>query len=97
MTQTTPIWQTGHNRSNGKMEKTLGTLSTKEFQELIEHTIDKRLEVWLTQLADAWMKLPDEENAEFRPEFAASLKRSLEQAQKGEGVDLGTFRKRIAE
>ena len=79
------------------MEKTIGTLSTKEFQELIEHTIDKRLEVWLTQLADAWMKLPDdEENAEFRPEFAASLKRSLEQAQRGEGVNLETFRKRIA-
>jgi hypothetical protein len=36
-----------------------------------------------------------EENAELRPEFETSLKRSLEQAQVGEGIDLETFRARL--
>ena len=77
------------------MEKTLGTLSEKEFEELVERTIDRRLEVWLTQLMDAFIGLQDEENAELQPEFAASLRRSLEQAKSGEGVDLETFRDQI--
>ncbi|HOU13958.1 MAG TPA: hypothetical protein PKZ84_12680 [Anaerolineae bacterium] len=34
----------------------------------------------------------DEENATLRPDFVAALKRSLEQAQKGEGIDPETFR-----
>ena len=63
------------------MDRVLGTLSTKEFEELVEHTIDKRLEVWLTQLTDAWMNFPDEENTPLRPDFVAALKRSREQAQ----------------
>ena len=37
------------------MEKTLGALSAKEFEELVERTIDRRLEVWLTQLTDVWI------------------------------------------
>jgi hypothetical protein len=77
------------------MEKALGTLSAKEFEELIEHTIDRHLEVWLTQLMDALIGLQGEENAELDPEFATSLRRSLEQARSGEGVDLGTFREQI--
>ncbi len=76
-------------------ERVLGTLSTREFEELVEHTIDKRLEVWLTQLTDAWMNFPDEENATLRPDFVAALKRSREQAQNGEGIDLETFRKQF--
>ncbi len=74
------------------MERDLGTLSVKEFEELIEHAIDRRLEVWLTQLMDALMGLQDEQDAELRPEFAASLKRSLDQVQSGEGVDLRALR-----
>jgi len=35
------------------MERALETLSTEEFKELVERTIDKRLEVWLTQVTDA--------------------------------------------
>jgi hypothetical protein len=31
------------------MEKALGALSEKEFEELVERTIDRRLEVWLTR------------------------------------------------
>lgn len=77
------------------METALGTLSTEEFEELVEHAIDRRLEVWLTQLTDALMGLQDEENADLRSEFAASLRRSLEQARSGEGIDLQTFREQI--
>jgi len=77
------------------MEKALEALSTKEFEELIEHTIDRRLEVWLTQLMDAFIGLQDEEDAELQPEFATSLRRALEQARSGEGIDLKTFRDQI--
>ena len=78
------------------MEKALEALSAREFEELVERTIDRRLEVWLTQLMDAFIGLQDEDNAELQPEFAASLRRALEQARSGEGVDLKTFRDQIA-
>ena len=74
------------------MEKTLGALSAREFEELVERTIDRRLGVWLTQLADALIGWQEEESAELQPEFAASLRRSLEQARSGEGIDLKSFR-----
>jgi hypothetical protein len=78
------------------MQKAIGELSTAELERLIEHTIDRRLEVWLTQLADALLSLEDgEEVAELRPEFAASLRRSLEQARSGDVLDLKTFREQI--
>jgi len=77
------------------MEKALGALSAKEFEELVERTIDRRLEVWLTQLMDAFIGLQDEEDAELQPEFATSLRRALEQACSGEGMDLKTFRDQI--
>jgi hypothetical protein len=77
------------------MERALETLSTEEFEELVERAIDKRLEVWLTQLTDALIGSQEEESAELQPEFAASLRRSLEQARSGEGVDLRTFREQI--
>lgn len=77
------------------MEKALAELSTKEFKDLVERTIDRRLDVWLTQLVDAWTELQDEENTELRAGFAASLRRALEQARSGEGVDLQTFRERL--
>ena len=79
------------------MEKTMGTLSTEEFEELVERTIDRRLEVWLTQLTDALVGIPDEESRPLRPEFAASLRRALEQARSGQGVDLDTFREPLGE
>ena len=77
------------------MEKALEALSAKEFEELVERTIDRRLEAWLIQLMDAFVGLRDEEEAELQPEFAASLRRSLDQARSGEGMDLETFRKQI--
>jgi hypothetical protein len=77
------------------MERALETLSTGEFEELVERTIDSRLEVWLTQLMDALLGSQEEESAELQPEFAASLRRSLEQARLGEGINLKTFQEQI--
>ena len=77
------------------MERTLGALSAEEFEELVERTIDKRLEVWLIQLTDALIGWQEDESAELRPDFAASLRRSLEQARLGESIDLETFRRQI--
>lgn len=77
------------------MEKPLGALSAREFEQLVERTIDRRFEIWLTQLMDALIGLPEEERAELQPEFAASLKRSLDQARSGEGIDLETFREQV--
>ena len=77
------------------MEKALGELSVDEFEGLVEHAIDRRLQVWLTQLMDAMIGFQDEENAELQSAFAVSLRRSLEQARSGEGVDLKTFREQL--
>ncbi|MBE7474735.1 MAG: hypothetical protein DPW09_01650 [Anaerolineae bacterium] len=77
------------------MEKTLVDLSTEEFEEIVERTIDKRLQVWLTQLMDALLNLPEEDEAKLQPDFAASLQRSIEQARSGEGADLRTFREQL--
>jgi hypothetical protein len=76
------------------MEKALVDLSTKEFEELVERTIDKRLEVWLTQLVDAWTGLKEEDKP-INAEFADSLKLALEQARAGEGIELQTFREQL--
>ncbi len=78
----------------GKTERALEALSTQEFEELVERTIDKRLEVWLTQLMDAFIGW-QEEGTELRPEFAASLRHSLEQARSGKGIDLKTSREQV--
>jgi len=76
------------------MEKVLAELSAKEFEKLVELTIDRRLEVWFTQLLDAWTGV-EEDKAEFQPEFVASLRRALEQARSDKGVDLQAFRDQI--
>lgn len=78
------------------MEKALVDLSTKDLKELIERTIDERLEVWLTQLVDAWMGL-EEEDEELQAEFAASLKQALEQATRREGIELQAFREQLGQ
>jgi hypothetical protein len=74
---------------------TVGELTAEEFERLVERAVDRRLEVWLTQVVDTLMGLQGEEDAALRPEFAASLRRSLEQARAGEGTDLDTFRQQI--
>ncbi|MBL7201092.1 MAG: hypothetical protein ISS56_13215 [Anaerolineae bacterium] len=71
------------------------TLSKQELEELVERTIDRRLEVWLTQLTDALIGDSEEEGGALRPEYAASLRRALEQARSGEGMDLDAFREQL--
>ncbi len=70
------------------------TLSKEEFKELVEHTIDHRMEIWLVQLTDALIGTSEDE-LPLQPEFAAALRRSLEQARSREGTDLDTFRKQL--
>jgi hypothetical protein len=77
------------------MTHSVADLSTEEFETLIERTIDRRMEVWLTQLLDALTGIEDDEDAEFQPDFAASLTRSLEQARTGQGINLDSFRAQL--
>lgn len=77
------------------MNKTLGQLTTDEFEMIVGRTVDKRLEVWMTQLLDAVANLDEKPNAEFQPDFVASLRRAIQQAQDGEGMNLMDFRKQF--
>ncbi len=77
------------------MARSLGELTADEFEELVERTIDRRFEVWLTQLMDAFEGLSDENGDELRPDFAASLRRSLEHARSGVGTPVDTFRREL--
>lgn len=76
------------------MNKTLNQLSTNEFESLVERAVDKRLEVWMTQLMDALTSI-EEPASEFHPEFAESLQKAIKQSQAGEGMDLKSFRDAI--
>jgi len=76
------------------MNKTINQLSTNEFETLVERVVDKRLEVWMTQLMDALTSI-DEPASDLRPEFADSLRKAIKQSQAGEGVDLKSFRDEI--
>lgn len=77
------------------MSTTVGELSVEQMEYLIERVVDRRLRVWLEQVLDALSALDEEEKADLRPEFAEALRRSIAQAQRGEGVDLKTFRERL--
>jgi len=48
----------------------LRDLSTEQFEQLIERTLDRRLQVWLEQVLDTLTVLDDEDKAVLRPEFA---------------------------
>ena len=76
------------------MNKTLNQLSANEFESLVERAVDRRLEVWMTQLMDALTSI-DEPASELRPEFAESLRKAIKQSETGEGMDLKSFRKGI--
>ena len=76
------------------MNKTINQLSTNEFETLVERVVDKRLEVWMTQLMDALTSI-DEPASELRPEFADSLRKAIKQSQADEGLDLKSFRDEI--
>jgi len=77
------------------MSTALKELSVEQLEQLIERTIDRRLQVWLEQVLDA-LTVSDEDKSVLRPEFAESLRRSLAQARAGEGMDLKSFREQIA-
>ena len=78
------------------MSTALQELSTEQVEQLIERTIDRRLQVWLEQVLDALTVSDDEDKSALRSEFAESLRRSLAQARAGEGIDLKSFREQIA-
>ena len=65
----------------GEIARTLAELTIEEFHELLERSTDRRFEVWLTRLIDTFEGPSDENRGECRPEFAASLRRSPEQAR----------------
>ena len=73
------------------MEKTISTMSPQEFETMVEHAIDRRMQVWLTQLLDALGEFKEEDNAPLQPDFVAALERSVEQAAAGSVIDLNEF------
>jgi len=77
------------------MSVTLGELSVEQVENLIERAVDRRLQVWLDQVLDALSALSEKETSDLRPEFADALRRSIAQAQRGEGTELRAFRERI--
>ena len=69
------------------MGKSIVDLSPEDLEKLIENAVDKRLDVWFTQLVDA-LAGSQESESKLKPEFAAALKKSLGQADAGEGVSI---------
>lgn len=78
------------------MQKSVTELSPPEFEELVERAVDRRLGIWLTQLVDALSGDRVEDDFDLRPEFAESLRRALKQSERGEGIELNDFKKKIA-
>lgn len=77
------------------METTLANLSPDDLEELITSAIDRRMEVWLTQLLDAIGDERGEDEVELKPEFEASLKAALDQAKSGDVMPLDDFRRQL--
>lgn len=73
------------------MERTIASLTVEEFQQIVEEAIDRRMRVWSVYLIDALGDSIDDE-AEFRPEFEASLRESIKEAQCGKGISLDALR-----
>ncbi len=51
------------------MEKTVATLSSQEFEHLLQRVIDQRMEVWFTQLLDTLSYTKEEDEAPLQTEF----------------------------
>ena len=75
------------------MSRTVADLSPAEFETLIERAVDRRLAVWMTQLADAFFATDDGDD--LSTQFAESLRNSISQAERGELSDLETFRSEL--
>ena len=73
------------------MDMTIADLSPHELENLITDVIDRRMHVWLTQLLDAIGERQEEDDAEMLPAFAASLRKAIQQADKGDVVSLDEF------
>lgn len=73
------------------MDTTVADLSTHELEDLIGNVIDRRMQVWLTQLLDAVGEQQEEDQAEMRPEFKASLEQAAQQAKSGDITPLSDF------
>lgn len=70
------------------MDATIADLSPHELENLITDVIDRRMNVWLTQLLDAIGERQEEDDAEMLPAFEASLREAIQQADKGKVVSL---------
>ncbi|NKQ36432.1 MAG: hypothetical protein HF973_12545 [Chloroflexi bacterium] len=75
------------------MEKTISTMSPQEFETMVEQAIDRRMQVWLTQLLDALGDFKEEDNAPLQLDFTAALENAIEQARTGNVTDPLAFRK----
>ena len=73
------------------MDATIADLSPHELESLITDVIDRRMNVWLTQLLDAIGERQEEDDAEMLPAFEASLRKAIQQADKGDVVSLDEF------
>lgn len=79
------------------MPKALAEMTDEELEAVVQRAVDERLQVWLTQLMDALSGTTDEDRAHFKPDFAESLRRSIDQASAGELTDLESFRQSIGD
>lgn len=77
------------------METTIADLSPLELETLISNVIDRRMQVWLTQLLDAVGEQQEEDDAEMQPEFMDGLRQALQQADRGEFVSLKDLREQL--
>lgn len=73
------------------MDATIADLSPHELENLITDVIDRRMNVWLTQLLDAIGEWQEEDDAEMLPAFEASLPKAIQQADEGDVVSLDEF------
>lgn len=73
------------------MDATIADLSPHELESLIADVIDRRMNVWLTQLLDAISGQQEEDDTEMLPAFEASLRKAIQQANEGDVVSLDEF------
>lgn len=77
------------------MDTTIAELSPQDLEELITNAIDRRMQVWLTQLLDAVGSYQEEEQAEMLPEFENSLQQAIDQANAPGLTSLSDFRRQL--
>jgi len=73
------------------MDATIADLSPHELESLISNVIDRRMQVWLTQLLDAIGEQQDEDEGDMLPAFESSLRKAIQQAEEGDVLSLDEF------